>query len=98
MNIREFAADFVVFVFSQDADLGSRIKFNLSNLKYDTYFFSDTEEMQRRINLAPPHVVVIDQAALVGSKEIGLKAILNLVLTICQKMIRWILVNIIHLA
>ena len=67
MNIREFAPEFTIFILSQDADLGSRIKFTLNELKYETYFFSDPEEMQRRVELAPPHVVVIDQAALVGS-------------------------------
>lgn len=65
MNIRDVAAEFSVFVFSQDADLGSRIKFNLSSAKYDTYFFSDFEEMHARIQMQPPHMIVLDQAALV---------------------------------
>ena len=67
MNIREQASQFTVFIFSQDADLGSRVKFALNELKYETYFFSDTDEMQNRVNLAPPHVVILDQAGLVGS-------------------------------
>ncbi|MGZ3725377.1 MAG: GGDEF domain-containing protein [Pseudobdellovibrio sp.] len=67
MNIREFAPDFTVFVFSQDADLGSRVKYTVAELKYENYFFSDVEEMQRRIELSPPHVIIFDQAGLVGS-------------------------------
>ena len=67
MNIRDFASEFTIFILSQDADLGSRIKFALNELKYETYFFSDTDEMQRRIELGPPHVIVLDQAAVVGS-------------------------------
>jgi diguanylate cyclase (GGDEF)-like protein len=65
MNIRDFASDFTVFVFSQDADLGSRVKFVLSENKFDTYFFSDTDEMQNRVNLAPPHIIILDHAGLV---------------------------------
>lgn len=65
MNIRDFASDFTVFIFSQDADLGSRVKFVLSEGKYDTYFFSDTDEMQNRVNLGPPHIIVLDHAGLV---------------------------------
>lgn len=67
MNIRDFAPEFTVFILSQDADLGSKVKYTLNELKYETYFFSDPEEMQRRVDLAPPHVIVIDQAALVVS-------------------------------
>lgn len=65
MNIRDVAAEFSVFVFSQDADLGSQVKFSLSNAKYDAYFFSDFEEMFARVQAQPPHVIVLDQAALV---------------------------------
>lgn len=67
MNIRDFASEFTIFIFSQDADLGSKIKFTLNELKYETYFFSDTDEMQKRTELVPPHLVVLDQAAIVGS-------------------------------
>lgn len=67
MNIREFSSEFTLFVFSQDADLGSQVKFHLAELHYDTYFFSDVDEMQRRIQLAPPHLIVLDQAGIVGS-------------------------------
>ena len=67
MNIRDVASDFSVFIFSQDADLGSRIKFQLNNLKYDTHFFSDIDELQSRVELTPPHIIVLDQAGLVVS-------------------------------
>lgn len=65
MNIREKAPDFGIFVFSQDADLGSRLKFALSSARYDAYFFSDFEEMHTRVQAEPPHVIVLDQAGLV---------------------------------
>lgn len=67
MNIRQFASEFTIFIFSQDADLGSRIKYAIGELKYENYFFSDSDEMQRRVELSPPHVIIIDQAGLVGS-------------------------------
>jgi len=67
MNIRDFAPEFTIFVLSQDADLGSKVKYTLNELKYESYFFSDPDEMQRRVELSPPHVIVIDQAALVVS-------------------------------
>ncbi|MEQ1722331.1 MAG: GGDEF domain-containing protein [Pseudobdellovibrio sp.] len=65
MNIRELAPQFSIYIFSQDADLGSRIKFSLTMLKYETHFFSDFDEMYTRIALNPPHVIVLDQAGLV---------------------------------
>jgi len=67
MNIREVASEFSVFIFSQDADLGSRIKFQLNNLNYETHFFSDIDEMQSRIEINPPHIIVLDQSGLVIS-------------------------------
>ena len=67
MNIREVASEFSIFIFSQDADLGSRIKFQLNTLNYETHFFSDIDEMQNRIELSPPHIIVLDQAGLVIS-------------------------------
>ena len=67
MKIRELAPEFTVFIFSQDADIGSRTKFELTISKYDTHFFSDYEEMFLRISLGPPHVIIIDQSSLVKS-------------------------------
>ena len=67
MNIRELASEFSVFIFSQDADLGSRLKYQLNELRYETHFFSDTDEMQMRISINPPHIIVLDQAGLVTS-------------------------------
>lgn len=65
MNIREQASNFTIFVLSQDADLGSRTKLSLSEAKYDTYFFADFDEMFSRLQLNPPHIVVIDYESLV---------------------------------
>lgn len=66
MNLRELAPEFTIFIFSQDADLGSRIKLSLTDSKYDTHFFSDFEEMYMRMALGPPHLVVVDQSSLVN--------------------------------
>lgn len=65
MNIRELAPQFTIFVYSQDADIGSRVKFSLTMMKYETFFFSDFDEMYTRIASNPPHVIVLDQAGLV---------------------------------
>ncbi len=65
MNIRDHASEFTIFIFSQDADLGSRLRFTLSSLKYESYFFSDPDQMQERVDLVPPHIVVLDHAGLV---------------------------------
>ena len=64
MNIKEYATDFTVFVLSQDAELGSSVKLALSQSRYDAYFFADYDEMTERLRLAPPHVVIVDQNAL----------------------------------
>ncbi len=66
MNIRQHASEFSVYVLSQDADLGSRVKLNLSHAGYDVYFFADFDEMYSRLQSSPPHIVVVDYDALVA--------------------------------
>jgi len=70
MNIRDFASEFSIYIFSQEAELGSRIKFNLTMQKYNTYFFSDFDEMLSQIMLSPPHVLIIDHSSLVTSLSV----------------------------
>ncbi len=65
MNIRKYAADFLIYILSQDADLGSRIKLNLGQAGYEVYFFADFEEMDSRIEMSPPHLIILDYEALV---------------------------------
>lgn len=65
MNIRDFASEFSCYVFSQDADLGSKIRFSLSGAQYEVHFFSDFDEMQIRVKDTPPHIIVLDQPSLV---------------------------------
>lgn len=65
MKISELASEFTIFIFSQDADLGSKVKFNLSATQYDCHFFSDFEELYMRMPLGAPHLIVVDLAALV---------------------------------
>ena len=64
MNIRDHSANFMVFVLSGDADIGARVKLALSQAKYDTYFFADTNELYERIKVNPPHAVVIDTGSI----------------------------------
>lgn len=77
MNIRQHASDFTVFVLSQDADLGSRVKLNLSQSRYEAYFFADYDEMAVRLEASPPHVVVVDQEALLTELSSFFEKILN---------------------
>lgn len=66
MTIRKQAPDFTVFVVSQDAELGSRVKLELSLAKYDAYFMADADEMLQRVQHAPPHIIIVDHDAVVG--------------------------------
>jgi diguanylate cyclase (GGDEF)-like protein len=67
MNIRKHASQFSVYILSQDAELGARIRLDLNQAKYEAFFFADFEEMFNRIQLEPPHIVVLDHSSLVIS-------------------------------
>lgn len=60
MNIREFASQFSVSIFTQDVDLGTQIKHVLTTAGYENYYFADVDEQLIRINDSPPHIVVFD--------------------------------------
>ncbi len=77
MNIREHSSDFTIFILSQDADLGSRLKLTLSKAKYDTYFFADPEEMLHRVSNAPPHLIVVDQNSAEDNLDIFFEKVLK---------------------
>lgn len=64
MNIRQYAADFSISVLSQDAELGARIRLDLTQAKYDAYFFADFDEMFQRIQTDPPHIIILDHQSL----------------------------------
>lgn len=82
MNIREFASQFSVSIFTQDVNLGTQIKHALSAAEYENYYFADVDEQLFRIEDSPPHVVIFDirgsllaphefiQKSLQASKEI----------------------------
>ena len=82
MNIREFASQFSVSIFTQDVNLGTQIKHALTSAGYENYYFADVDEQLFRIEANPPHVVIFDirgsllaphefiQKALQASKEI----------------------------
>lgn len=82
MNIREFASQFSVSIFTQDVNLGTQIKHALTAAEYENYYFADVDEQLFRIEDSPPHVVIFDirgsllaphefiQKSLQASKEI----------------------------
>lgn len=82
MNIREFASQFSVSIFTQDVNLGTLVKHALTAAEYENYYFADVDEQLFRIEDSPPHVVIFDirssllaphefiQKALKASKEI----------------------------
>lgn len=63
--IREKANDFLIYVFSQDANLGAECKLALSQARYDVYYFADPAELETRIRLAPCHLLVVDVESLI---------------------------------
>lgn len=67
MNIRKHASSFSVYILSQDAEMGARIRLDLTQAKYDAYFMADFEEMMQRVQLDPPHIIVLDHPSLVVS-------------------------------
>lgn len=67
MNIRKHASNFSVYILSQDAEMGARIRLDLTQAKYDAYFMADFEEMMQRVLLDPPHIIVLDHPSLVVS-------------------------------
>lgn len=67
MNIRKHAPNFSVYILSQDAEMGARIRLDLTQAKYDAYFFADFDQMLQRAQLDPPHIVVLDHPSLVVS-------------------------------
>ncbi len=78
MNRAEHAGDFTVFVLSQDAELGSRVKLDLSQAGYDSYFLADLDEMLGRAQQSPPHIMVIDHNAVVGDLTALIEQILKI--------------------
>lgn len=64
MNIRKQAADFSIYILSQDAELGARIRLDLVQAQYDAYFFADFDEMLNRIQSNPPHIIILDHQSL----------------------------------
>lgn len=64
MDIRERASEFLIYIFSQDADLGASVKLRLTTAGYEVFFFADFDALLSRMNEALPHLVVIDTESL----------------------------------
>lgn len=77
MNIKEHATEFSVYILSQDADLGSRVKLAVAQAGYDVYFFADFDEMYLRVQMNPPHILVVDYDALAAPLGILFEKVLQ---------------------
>lgn len=60
LDIRDKASEFLVYVYSQDADLGAQTKLQLSLGKYQVFYFADFQELMERMSEDIPHMVVVD--------------------------------------
>ena len=69
-------SEFSIFVLSQDAELGSRVKLGLSQAEFEAYFFADFDEMFERVQLNPPHVIIVDHDVLVFELAVFFEKIL----------------------
>lgn len=78
MSVVERTSEFLIYIFSQDAELGSRVKLELRENKYDTYFFSDIQELINRTQNTVPHIVIIDQSSMVSSLSAAFEKILKI--------------------
>lgn len=74
----EHASEFTIFVLSQDADLGSRVRLALSQAKYEAFFFADVDEMIQRVKINPPHLIVVDHQALVIELSLFFEIVLGI--------------------
>lgn len=75
--IREKATDFLIYVFSQDANLGAECKIALSAVRYDVYYFADPNELETRLKDNPCHVLVIDVETLITPVHVLLESVLQ---------------------
>lgn len=60
MNIRDYASQFTVSVFSQDVDLGTKLKYAITQAGYDNHYFTDIDEQISSADENPPHIIVFD--------------------------------------
>ncbi len=65
MNIRDFSNEFLVSIFSQDADLGAEIKLSLSAARYQTFYFADHADFILKMQMSTSHIVIIDVETLI---------------------------------
>ena len=65
MNIRDYADQFTIYIFSQDADLAAQVKSELVNGRYDCQFFADHDELLSAIKKNPCHILVLDIQGLI---------------------------------
>jgi diguanylate cyclase (GGDEF)-like protein len=69
MNIRDFSNDFLISIFSQDADLATGLKLVLTDesvhAKYNTFYFSDHSELLNQSVVSPSHILIIDVETLI---------------------------------
>lgn len=64
MNIRDYASQFSIIVFSSDLEKGPEIKLSLSQAGYETYFIDSESSVFERLDQFVPHVIVFTVASL----------------------------------
>lgn len=78
MDIRESSSQFIVYIFDSDPDVGSQIKVQVAQAGYDTYYFSDWEQLFTSISSQPPHILFFSVSQMSGSLSEFIEKVLNL--------------------
>ncbi|MFN3697593.1 MAG: GGDEF domain-containing protein [Pseudobdellovibrio sp.] len=60
MKIRDYSTQFSISIFSQNVDIGSRLKYQVSQAGYQSFFFADLDLLLNQVNTDPSHIVIFD--------------------------------------
>jgi len=60
MKIRDYSSQFSISVFSQNVDIGSRVKFQLAQAGYESIYFADLDMLTDKLKSDPSHIVIFD--------------------------------------
>lgn len=77
LKIREKSSEFLVYIYTQDADLGAQVKLRLSLGKYQAFYFANFEELENRMSEDIPHIVVMDIETLLISPSEAFESLLT---------------------
>lgn len=65
MNIRDYASQFIVTLFTQNVDMGAHLKMEIGAKKYEAVLYTDHEQLIQQFQMNPSHVILIDLASLI---------------------------------